>query len=50
MKRWQQLLDESYRSLEDLQEPLGLSDERIAELKPFEERYPILVTLITSAS
>lgn len=44
MKRWQQVLDESYRSLEDLQEPLGLSDERIAELKPFEERYPILVT------
>ncbi len=44
MKRWQKLLDESYRSLSDLKEPLGISDERYAELAPFEENYPILVT------
>ena len=44
MSRWQKLLDESYRTLSDLKEPLGLSDERYAELAPFEERYPVLVT------
>lgn len=44
MKRWQTLLDESYRSLSDLQEPLGISDEVFAELAPFEERYPVLIT------
>lgn len=44
MKRWQNLLDESYRSLSDLKEPLGISDEAYAGLAPFEERYPVLVT------
>ena len=44
MKRWQQFLEESYRSLDDLKEPLGLTDGQIESLRPFEERYPILVT------
>lgn len=44
MKRWQQLLEESYRSVADLKEPLGLSDEEVEALAPFEGHYPILVT------
>lgn len=43
MKRWQELLGESYRRISDLQSVLGIGDEEVAELRNIEERYPICV-------
>ena len=43
MKRWEQLLEEGTRSLDELQERLNLTDEEAAAFKLVEEHYPIVI-------
>lgn len=44
MKRWQQLLEESRRSVDELKERLHLSDEEVEAFKAVEEHYPVLIS------
>lgn len=43
MKRWEQILSESRRSISDLRARLRLSDEETAGLEEFSCRYPIVI-------
>ena len=43
MRKWQRLLDECCRSVEDLQGMLGLDADEMEKLHGIEEKYPVCV-------
>lgn len=43
MKRWQELLKESYRSVSSMKDVLGIADDELAELQKIEEKYPVCI-------
>lgn len=44
MKKWQKLLEESYRSVEEISGMLGLDADELEKLHGIEEKYPVCIT------
>lgn len=46
MMNWQKMLQQSYRSCEQMTELFAFSDEEVKSLKEIEERYPACESLL----